>query len=140
MFRYEMLQGMLGNNLVFVAGEFEPNGASAPNNTLNVSGRGVGQVCGFTVALAATGVFTVTLNEPILELVGLWVCGVNIGNQALGGLEGAQAAGAMPGTGTNTRKQFSIRAKDNTGAAANITQATGRKIQFLLLARTRSQG
>ena len=142
MYRYDVLSQVLGANLVTIHGEFEPNGASAVNNALNVSGRGVGAMCGFTVVRISAGLYEVTLGEPVAALVNVQVTGTNLGALALGGLEGVNVAGpnnVPAGIGmSNLGRSFRIRAKDNSGAAADITQAAGRKIQFTFTGKTKT--
>jgi hypothetical protein len=52
-------------NWVEVEGEFSPNGSSAVSSS---SVKGIG----FTVAYSSTGLFTVTFDEPFLELRCPW--------------------------------------------------------------------
>lgn len=140
MFRYDLLSQALGANIVLICGEFEPNGAGAVNNLLNVSGRGIGAVCGFTVARISAGLFEITMAEGLAALIAGDYTLVNCGNQALGGLESATVAGPFGTAGGlgNSGRSFRVRARDAAGAAVDITQAAQRKIQFTVYAKTKT--
>lgn len=119
-----------GKNVHEFAGTFKPNGASAISNAVNSSGSGVGDSCGFTVARAGTGLYTVTLRESYPAHFGIFVQGYNLGVRWV---DAVTVPGPLGGNGFT----FQLQAKDATGAAADITAGATVFISFRILLKAK---
>lgn len=111
-------------------GVFKPNGVSAIDNTVNVSGYGVGAQCGFTVARTNTGLYTVTLRESYPANIAINPTSYNLGARWV---DAVTPPGPLGGNGFT----FQLLAKDSTGAAADVTAGANVLIGFTILLKAR---
>ncbi len=128
MFLISPHKGFHGQGLYELVGSFAPNAAAAIDQTLNRSGTGVGVKCGFSVAHSgSTGIYNVTLSEPVAELVSLdaWLtkgAGSTADSVTDAGTPGNQ--GRLLQIGTYT-----------AGVAANLAAAAGKRVNFRAVVR-----
>lgn len=109
-----------GTQRVSVVGSFKPAGSSAP--TALTGG-------GFTVSVPSTGVYTITFNDPVQAIDGVWCCleDATLGTFAQISLEGTTGTA---GTLTITTVVPTNNSGTLTWTATNLTAATNTRVHF----------